>query len=362
MAISNLPTSALLPEALLVLFKCAMEGRYMPVLAHPEFVHCCLDKVLIMTDHQHSPREERQALYEGIHRIDVEVIARLIQQQNVRFSPRDLCKGHAALLTPRQSEHGLHGELRRDPKRREVPAVARLGVAGELLLEVLQRGQRQVQAVDVVLAEGRHPGLGRPRDVPLRRLEVPGDELEQRRLADPVGPDDGQAAAHVEPKVKVLEQRPAAPRVPEADVVETHHRRLDRAGVWEVEDVLGVLLVQVDIGNALQRLDPALDQAGALGVVAELVDERLDVLLLPLDRLCLAPLVADVLPELLLKVVVGPAVGGELLRLEVDDVRADRVEELPRVRHDQHGLGPPRQVVLKPEDGVQVEVVGGLVQ
>ena len=46
----------------------------------------------------------------------------------------------------------------------------------------------------------------------------------------------------------------------------------------------------------------------------------------------------------------------------MDDVGADGIEELAGVRHEQHRLLPPEQVVLEPQDRVKVEVVGGLVE
>ena len=46
----------------------------------------------------------------------------------------------------------------------------------------------------------------------------------------------------------------------------------------------------------------------------------------------------------------------------VDDVRTDAVEEARAVRDDQQGLGIGREVLLKPNARVEVQVVGRLVE
>ena len=62
------------------------------------------------------------------------------------------------------------------------------------------------------------------------------------------------------------------------------------------------------------------------------------------------------------EVVVGPAVVRERARVQVDDVGAHGVEKVARVRHHDHRAVPLQQLVLQPQHGVQVQVVGGLVQ
>mmetsp|Transcript_2052 Transcript_2052/g.4810 ORF Transcript_2052/g.4810 Transcript_2052/m.4810 type:complete len:220 (-) Transcript_2052:1080-1739(-) len=65
---------------------------------------------------------------------------------------------------------------------------------------------------------------------------------------------------------------------------------------------------------------------------------------------------------LLLEVVVVALVGDEQLVLQVDHLLTHAVEELLVVAHYQQGLLPPLQVVVQPDDRVEVQVVGGLVQ
>jgi len=52
----------------------------------------------------------------------------------------------------------------------------------------------------------------------------------------------------------------------------------------------------------------------------------------------------------------------EFLHVEVDDVGADVVEEGLVVGYDEKSLLPVLQVVVQPDDGVEVKVIGRLVQ
>ena len=52
----------------------------------------------------------------------------------------------------------------------------------------------------------------------------------------------------------------------------------------------------------------------------------------------------------------------ELLALELDDLVADHVQEVSSVRHYDHGNVKVLDVLLKPDQGHQVQVVGGLIQ
>ena len=45
----------------------------------------------------------------------------------------------------------------------------------------LERGQGQVEAINVVLAEGGQADLGIPRDIPRRRLQMARDEAQECR-------------------------------------------------------------------------------------------------------------------------------------------------------------------------------------
>jgi hypothetical protein len=118
-------------------------------------------------------------------------------------------------------------------------------------------------------------------------------------------------------------------------------------------------------GDGLEALDLLLLRLGPRrhrGLGAEAVDELLqvgDLALLVLEggRLLLLArlLLADV-------VVVVAGVAVERPAAELEDPGAERVQEGAVVRDDDEAAGVARQVVLEPEERLEVEVVGRLVE
>jgi hypothetical protein len=101
---------------------------------------------------------------------------------------------------------------------------------------------------------------------------------------------------------------------------------------------------------------------GLAGLGAETVDEPLQVLALGLFLLEGDLLLAEMLGALPLE---GGVVAGVQLRapfVQVQDVGADAVEELAVVRDQQQRAGILQQPLFQPQHGVEVQVVGGLVE
>lgn len=116
-----------------------------------------------------------------------------------------------------------------------------------------------------------------------------------------------------------------------------HRRRLREAEAVVrvvVDDAHAVDLRLHSRHSVLHELRPLPQQR------AELVEERLHVLLLALGGLGALLRAAVALGELGLEHVEVAPVVRQLAAVEVDDVRADRVEEVAGVAHDQQRLGP----------------------
>ena len=114
--------------------------------------------------------------------------------------------------------------------------------------------------------------------------------------------------------------------------------------------------------HALERLDPALRLLRLRRLGPEAVDERLQVgdlpLLLHVGRL----LQRELLRALALELRIVAGVGLQLPRVEMDDPVDHAVEKIAVVRDEQQRSGIAREPVLEPQHGVEVEVVGGLVE
>ena len=112
----------------------------------------------------------------------------------------------------------------------------------------------------------------------------------------------------------------------------------------------------------LQLLDAALHLHGLGGLVAETLDEGFRVLylfllVLPGPQLLFPPLLAQADEFVILHLVVVDAAAGYL-----DGAGGDIVEEGAVVADQHHGIGPGGKELLQPLDGLDVQVIGRLVQ
>ena len=134
-------------------------------------------------------------------------------------------------------------------------------------------------------------------------------------------------------------------------------------GLGEIEaDFLRLAGGGFDFLHALDLLELALGLGGFAGFGAEAVGEFLeagDVALLVFvggEELLLGSFALDEV------VVVGAAVAGELGLADFDDAVHELVQELAIVRDHEDRAGVIFQIILKPEEGLEVEVVGRFVE
>jgi hypothetical protein len=133
-------------------------------------------------------------------------------------------------------------------------------------------------------------------------------------------------------------------------------------GLLELEGELGIGQHRRDLLHALQRLDPALGLLGLAGLGLEAVDELLEVG-------DLVGLLGDggLLQQHLLgaHVFEGAVVAAVAHQPGVVDVQrdvGDGVEELPVVADHDEGAGVALEPGFEPDQGVEVQVVGGFVE
>ena len=195
-----------------------------------------------MGDDQHGAGEQLQMLLEPGHRLRVEMVGRLVEEEEVGLLQQQLAERHAALLAAgkvvhvgiaRRAAERVHRHL---DLRFEVPEV--LGV--DLVLQLRRLLRRLVGIVHhqlVVAVEHRLLGGDAVHDVAhhvLRRIELrllrqvadarafgrpgfagellveAGHDPEQRRLARAVRPEHADLGVRVEGEVDVLEHLLAA--------------------------------------------------------------------------------------------------------------------------------------------------------
>jgi hypothetical protein len=186
----------------------------------------------------------------------------------------------------------------------------------------------------------------------------PGDELEQRRLAGAIRPDDPDNRAGRYAKRQLVDQQPVAVALGHA--LELDHLVAEALGHRNEYLLRFVALLVLVRREFLEARDPRLAlRLPALGILAhpiELLLHRLDprAFLLGLDLeprfLLLQPGAVVALPR------------DAVATVELEDPLGGVVEEVPVVGDRDHRAGEARQELLEPVHALGVEVVGRLVQ
>ena len=237
----------------------------------------------VVGDEQHRALERAQRVLERLAALDVEVVGRLVEDQDIR----------RVLVRPDQ-----HGQ-------RQAPALA-AGQAAQRLLGLLA-GEQEAPEQGARLV-GRQTGgalrrlehallrvtarpqlLGVLREVPdahvvaraqpaRRELAQAGQCLDQRRLAAAIGADQRHVLGALEPHIGVVEQHHrrgavAAPELePRIEQLEDDASRALRRRERELQAARRAL-VFLDPLHLRELLDARLRLAGLRGLVAEALDE-----------------------------------------------------------------------------------------
>ncbi len=228
-----------------------------------------------MRDHGKAARKAVDEALEPVEPVEVEVVRRLVEQQDLEAreqdrrepGPRRLAAGERRrLLVERDREPELGA--RRSGSRLEVgapereEALERGGVGlgapdGGVALDVRfglgdagaagQVREQRLAGAPVVLLRQVPDGQrgGRSLDAALVRLVEPAEQPEQRRLAGPVGADETEPRARPERQVDVVENGAGAERaddVVERDAQGASRERGTRTGRCEApEERLGLV-------------------------------------------------------------------------------------------------------------------------
>ena len=222
-------------------------------------------------------------------------------------------------------------------------------------------GQRGVQVqAGAHLVEVGHLQVAAAAHAALRGLQLAEDELEQRGLAATVGADQAHLVAAQDGGAEAVDQRALAEAL--ADVAQLRHDLA--AGRARIHFQLHLAQRFAAAGALLtQRLQP-LHPAHAAGA------PRFHALAHPHLLLRQQLVGAGIGQGFVFQLAgLGGLVGAEVARVaaqhaavQLDDAGGHRVDEGAVVRDEQQRAAPFVEQRLQPDDGVQVQVVGGLVQ
>ena len=204
------------------------------------------------------------------------MIGRFVQDEDMRVRQTQTRKRDAGLLAAGQEGHFLQSRRARDAKGAQVPAVLLVLLARVVFRHEGDGADGHVEGVDVVLGEEADAQAGVLGDESRRGLEVADEEFEDGGFARAVGADDADARVELDVQIDVLEERSVG-RVAEGDArhLDDGRRELLHLGEFEVHRVLAFRGFQD--GHLLELLDARLGFGRFGGVVAEFVDEGLQV-------------------------------------------------------------------------------------
>ena len=319
------------------------------------------DEPAVVGDEDQRPVVLVQRRDEGLDRLDVEVVRRLVEDEDVGAEDREAGEDEARALAAGEGADGLVGVVAREEDVAQVPADEADRLArGRLPEPRLDRLLPGAGELGVVLREVARVRLVAPRDLAGVRREVADGDLQERRLADAVRADDRQAVSPLDLERDVLQDDVVAPGL--ADAVELEGLPSARPPLAEPELRVpaGALGELVD-DDLLDHLDLALRLPRLGRLRPEAVDEGHvpGDLLLALRDLGFLPLPFRLLGGLERGEV--PRVEHHRLVVDVRDVGADVVEEAVVVRDDDREALVGVEELLEPADRDDVEVVRRLV-
>ncbi len=305
------------------------------------------------------------------------MVGGLVQQEQVGPLPDDHAQHQARLLATAHAADRLEDLVASEIEGAEEAAQVLLtrGLAAQAPLRgafpgqadhVLQRVVARAQHVEFLLSEVADVQALAFGDGAGQRRQRACDGLDHRGFALAVGAQDADALARehrpVDPAHDGGGRRAALAGVAEVAVLQHQHGVGQAGGFAELEAELGVGQHGCDALHALQRLHPALRLFGFAGLGLEAVDELLqvgDLVLLAREG---GLLQGHLLGAHVLEAAVVAAVALELGVLDVHGDVGHRVEEFAVVADDEQGAGVALKPGLQPHQGVQVQVVGGLVE
>src|ERR1035437_10167002 len=313
----------------------------------------------VVRDENHRPFEPLERLHQHLLGGQVQVIGGFVQHQEVRRVVEHTRHREARFLAAGERTdllvHVVTRKLERPGERaqrahailREVPL--KLFDDGQIPLEHVERLLREVPHIQAG-AEAHAAGIWRGRA---------GDHLEQGGLSRPVpahhGPTFAAADGEAEPIVDDARSITLVQISDHGDLVAGARRHAK----FELHHP--ACLGQLDLIDLIQGLDAALHLRGFGGVRLEALDEALLLgqhgLLAGERRLLIV--LADGALALVEIVVAG--VGDDLAGIDLGDFGDDAVHELAVVRGHQQRTGVTLEELLQPDDGLDVEVVGGFV-
>src|SRR4051812_24888790 len=333
-------------------------------LGHDHGRHHAVEKIAIVADQDHGALVVAEHFLEDVEGLEVEVVGRLVQHQEVgRFRQR-ACQHQPAALAARQHlqrrAHLFLGEqevfhIAHDMLRLAADHNMVAAAAGERL------GQRRLRIETfTMLVERCHLDVGAEPYAAAVRCAAAGQHLDQRGLAGAVRADDADAIAALDADREAVDDLSLA---------------IGPADILGLDDELAGL-----VGLGSREVGVARRAAMGAALVAQRVEiaESLDVALAAARDAVTQPvlLVDDLAVELVLVALflrehlVAPSLEGTEAAVDLPDLAAvepggaarEIAQEAPIMADDHQRAAAALKLSFQPFDGRKIQVVGRLVQ
>ncbi len=316
-----------------------------------------------MGDQQQGAVEVEQQLLEQLQGLDVQVVGRLVEHQHVGRLGEQLGQQQAVGLPARERLDRLADPLRGEEEVLQVAHHVSVAAAhrdpvaalGHVVVDALLGLEPAAQLVEV-----GHLQLGPELHLALGGRELAQQDLEQGCLAGAVAADQTDAVAALDLQGEVADHRLVAEAL--GDMLQGHHPLAAALAAVHAEAGLALALAPLAAlaPQLLQRPHPPL-VAGAPRLDA-LTDPRLLLGQLLVELGVLAGLHLQLVALLGLVPGVVAGIAAEASAVELEDGRGQLRQEGAVVGDEQHGAVEGGQLLLEPGNGVEVQVVGGLVE
>mmetsp|Transcript_22046 Transcript_22046/g.54518 ORF Transcript_22046/g.54518 Transcript_22046/m.54518 type:complete len:301 (+) Transcript_22046:362-1264(+) len=297
----------------------------------------------------------------SVDRLDIQMVRRLIKKQEVGLLPRNNGKRHATLLSTGQGANRSKHHVIAQPKFAQMPA--QLGDCGrrEEHLHVFQRSSPQHELIDMVLREIPDSNFARLLHLAFESNVLRGNQLNDCRLACPIGSNESNTSVCVNRKVQILEDDsrwsrsvlvlalPMLLSVSKSDVAQLNSSMCarKRAGVREGEGKFFFFSWKnhFRLFHFLDHLETTLSHLCSFRVVTEAVDKLLQMRNSGIVAFCTPRHVLQFLGPCLLKIVEVSSVRMKQFVFDVNDIGAHIVQEIAVVRNHDKCMRPLGQII-----------------
>ena len=319
------------------------------------------DHMPIVADQDHRPAIGVERLHQGLARVDIKVVGRLVEDEDMRRIARHQRQREARPLAARQRADIRRGMVAREAEAPQLPANSRGRLAVHGAGHQFQRAGIDGQFLHLILGEIADLHLAGGVDFAVHRGQLRGQQARQRGLAVAVSAQQRDAVIGGDPQVEARQDRRAL-GISHAGEVQRDQRRAQFGGVREVEAERRVFHHRRDGLHLGQHLGAALRlfRGGGAGRIA-----RHEILQFGGLRFLRSPrggLLGHAFGALFFKGIISAGVQRQLAALQMQDVIDNIVQQIALVADDDQRAGIGLQEILQPQRRLQIEVVRWLVE